>query len=375
MSPCQDRCANSNGYNPAYPCPQPPYVVIAPPAPSDGGAQGIVTNQPTSGTPAATPGFALPTMAAGATVPALSGIATMNSTGASAWATPGLLIWLAAYNGYLAITGVTGDLITFRNLSITPGTVLGAGTQLVPFAPPQSVEGVDPTAGAALDTISGIASGLPTNLGGTLGQMLLRGASAWIPTNANPLQIVPGQPSLLVVKRDVLRVDGTHPYPTGNITASTVSLAWGTTVNVNGPNWGGGASGVPAPSGVTFPSPPTPQPGQVIRALVQCNWKMASEVAGSPCLEITFGTGASAQTVYINAYCPAVSDALANLSAGIRNKGPSGSFMMVIPVPANNAALPVATYVSNANTTVGTPAAATVPIHYVAQFNVVAWIL
>lgn len=73
-----------------------------------------------------------------AEVPAIGGVFQIYSTGASQWAIAGMRIWFPPF-GFVEITGVTGDLVTVKNIDIPPGTVLGIGTPLIGFPPPAPV--------------------------------------------------------------------------------------------------------------------------------------------------------------------------------------------------------------------------------------------
>lgn len=73
-------------------------------------------------------------------------VANVGSTGqfrsacASAWAIPGMAVWIPPF-GNIEILGVTGELVTYRNLSVPSGTTIAAGTRMLPTGPAASVPG------------------------------------------------------------------------------------------------------------------------------------------------------------------------------------------------------------------------------------------
>jgi hypothetical protein len=74
-------------------------------------------------------------------IPAIGSNFQATSTGASLWAIAGMLVWFPPF-GYAEITGVTGDLLTLKNLSITLGTVLSAGSNFIATLPAQPIPAV-----------------------------------------------------------------------------------------------------------------------------------------------------------------------------------------------------------------------------------------
>ena len=49
---------------------------------------------------------------------------------ASAWAIPGMAVWIPPF-GNIEILGVTGELVTYRNLSVPSGSTIAAGTRMI----------------------------------------------------------------------------------------------------------------------------------------------------------------------------------------------------------------------------------------------------
>lgn len=274
----------------------------------------------------------------------------MTVSGATAWANPGLLIWVAAFGGYITITGVIGNLITFRNLTVPAGSVVIAGTQLIAGPPPQETAEAEASTVTVMSSVNGAFNGLPVNMVPVPGEMLHGGATGWMRFAASPFRHVPSHPVLLDMKRDVL--------------ASTAGATSAT--RFAGPVWGG--TGTPAPSTVTFPNVPTGSgfAGLQIRALVQCDWEMACLAAGSLCVEVTI----NGVTNRIVQYCSTISATLSGLAANIRHEGPSGIFQTVIPVPADNSPVNVTTYVRKNELTTGALDANT---HYKFTYRIIGY--
>jgi len=106
-----------------------------------------------------------PILSAQITIPTVGLQSQLRSPNASQWALPGLAVWIPPF-GNIEVLGVTGDLVTYKNLSIPSGTTIGEGAILVPFGPSPGVQGV---AGAAVqtlfDTMNGFARTNYTLLG------------------------------------------------------------------------------------------------------------------------------------------------------------------------------------------------------------------
>lgn len=115
-----------------------------------GGLSGTASGVTGGASGAIVPASAYPVLRQAAEVPAIGANFQIYSTGASQWALAGMRVWFPPF-GYAEITGVTGDLVTLRNLDITMGTVLGQGSSLLAFPPPVPVPvPVAPVAPAAM---------------------------------------------------------------------------------------------------------------------------------------------------------------------------------------------------------------------------------
>jgi len=298
-----------------------PCFNIGTPAPScePDSAQGIVAGQSQVAA-----SFKFPLTTTTFVVPAIGALAQVSVVGAAGWAQPGLLVWMPSHGGYLSVTGSSGDLITLRNLTILAGSVIQVGTPVIPAAPPQSVAEGQVSTVTAASSIKGVFEGLPVEITPALGTLLIGNGSVWTRLVASPFIPLSTQPTLVTVKRDVL----------ASTTGTTSAARWAA------PVWGGSASS-PAPATTTFPSFPTVPAGIQLRALVQCNWKVACLVSGTLCIEVTIN-GVTSKIVN---YMQAADEALATLPANIRHQGPEGQFQIMIPVPSDNAAVNVSTYV------------------------------
>ncbi len=339
---------------PACAAPQ-PTVIVAPPYPTDSdSAVGTVTGGSVSGLN--TNAFRYPVTTMSVTMPAVAGLAQVSSLGASQWAVPGLLIWVPSFSGYISVTGTSGDLITFRNLTAPAGSIVSAGTVLVVGPPPQATEEGEVSTVTALDSISGEFSGLPVKMDYTLGQGMHGGSNGWKRLALNPFRYMPSTPELLVVKRDAVNsASGTNTYA----------------AHLAAPIWGG--VGVPAPATITFPSFPELDAGLTVRALVEVEWVMACQVEGTLCVEITIN-GVTKRVVQFCAALAASSTAAGGvggaLDTNIRHEGPSGTYQVIIPVPAGNTAVNVDTYVRKNELTSGALDANT---HYVFTHRVLGY--
>ena len=138
-------CCPSNGAAWDTPVPAPTTIVppgtqvLATPVAYSGcgcssGAASAVTGGAVAGAAGALVSI-YPVLKQAAEVPAVGGIFQIYSTGASQWAVAGMQIWFPPF-GYGEITGVTGDLIAVKNLSLPPGMVLQAGSTMVATPPP-----------------------------------------------------------------------------------------------------------------------------------------------------------------------------------------------------------------------------------------------
>jgi hypothetical protein len=103
-----------------------------------------------------------------ATMPALNGTGQLYSQCAYLWAVPGATLYLPPF-GVLNISGVNGDLITFQNMSIIPGTVIAAGTILILGAPQAATSSQLQT---SLDKLGGFLNNAASHIVGTPNQLL-----------------------------------------------------------------------------------------------------------------------------------------------------------------------------------------------------------
>lgn len=357
-NPC---CPQNDGTNWHTPIPG---DIIAVPAgstviatPSAGGdcpcqsdeASGIVASG--SQSPTST-GFEFPSVLTAFDVPAIGSNGQLYSSGASKWAAPGLTLWLPTHSGYLAVVGVNGDLITFKNSTIPQGTTINQGTPLIPAAPANSTNS-DPQNVTELDAFSGLNEGSPVLMGGTVGDILWHGASKWKRVSNSPLfRFLSGMPTLLDVKRDVVASSHSTDKWANPVVSSITGLS---------------------PSGtITFPQFPTLEAGQTIRALVQVNWKFAVKTSADTLRVKVTINGVEWQAV---AYCAGVAGAAtsanaANFSAEMNNKGPQGSAWISIPVPADNSPVNVSVEARKAGVTTSPLDANS---HYVVNMKIVGY--
>ena len=75
-----------------------------------------------------------PTLSADITLPNIGLQGQLRSDNASQWAIPGMAVWIPPF-GNIEILGVAGDLVTYRNLTVPAGTILGSGAYLIPIGP------------------------------------------------------------------------------------------------------------------------------------------------------------------------------------------------------------------------------------------------
>lgn len=138
--------------------------MFPPPAGSSGGSGTSTNGSGTGGTGTTTcpDGTSLPVVASVFTLPAIGAVGSFTSTCASNWAVPGFSLQLNPF-GIISITGVSGDLISYRNITIVPGTSISPGQRLFQFIPAEETAGVD---GAQLEKIQGITGGVATLMGG-----------------------------------------------------------------------------------------------------------------------------------------------------------------------------------------------------------------
>lgn len=152
--------------------PPPAYPMFSPPVagncdvPSNGGSDST-SGSTTTGCPSY---LGLPTLLESITIPAIGGSAQFRSQCAYQWAVPGAILFISPY-GLLEIKGVTGDLVTYQNVSIAQGNVIQAGTQLVIGVPiPANSEVIQ--SAASLDRAIGFLGDEQRAITGTVNQVM-----------------------------------------------------------------------------------------------------------------------------------------------------------------------------------------------------------
>lgn len=140
-------------------------------------ASGVVLGASPGGTPgsSACPGY--PTLSGDVTFPAINALGQLRASCASAWAVPGLAVWVPPF-GTVKVTGVSGDLVTFENLSIPPGSTVGSGAVIVPSGPAATAES-DLESVTQFDSLLGLVDGVQKRIEGSPGQVLRWGAAGW----------------------------------------------------------------------------------------------------------------------------------------------------------------------------------------------------
>lgn len=139
-SPCQ--CSSGGtGWNP----PTPGSLVIAPPgshvvqAPLAYPCSGDQA-QSLSGATQAAACQGYPTLNSQVTFPNAKGSGQFRAACASSWAIPGMQLWFPPV-GLVKVIGVSGELVTFENLTIPAGTTMDSGSPIVPSGPAPAAVG------------------------------------------------------------------------------------------------------------------------------------------------------------------------------------------------------------------------------------------
>lgn len=130
--------------------------------------------------------FSYPTVKTTFTAPAVNANGSFFSANASQWAVVGAYVWISPV-GHVRITGISGELVSFQNLSIPASTSVSAESRIIISAPPvpqslQSGETVEEDTG--LDFVRGLTSNVAKYLGGANGSILRRIGNKW---QASPL--------------------------------------------------------------------------------------------------------------------------------------------------------------------------------------------
>lgn len=212
-------CNPCSGGNSFYPVNQPlfPPPVGAGSGSSSGGSSGGGTG--TGGT-TCPEGTFLPLAGSQFTVPAIGSVGQFNSPCATQWAIPGNAISIAPF-GILEITGVSGDVISYRNQTIQPGTTIAIGQRLFQFVPADVESGVD---GAQLEKVQGITGGVPTLISGLPFQTLRwiqQGSITYLVNQSGFQQYYPlSAPSLIVDNTTPTLTNPIAGSPTTTVTAT-----------------------------------------------------------------------------------------------------------------------------------------------------------
>ena len=98
------------------------------------------------------------------------------SQNALLWAIVGASVWIAPL-GYVTITGVSGEVVSFKNVNVPGGTLIRAGSNLL-ISPP-SINSGSVGEVNALNVINGSLNGDPGTLRGQEGQMLKVVSGRW----------------------------------------------------------------------------------------------------------------------------------------------------------------------------------------------------
>ncbi len=109
--------------------------------------------------------------------PAINGVGQLNTACAYLWAIPGATLYLPPF-GIVEITGVAGNIISYKNLTVPQGTNILSGSPMLQGAP--SVAAGASNLSTNLDRLSGFLAGQQMYLVGTARQSL-----RWVQSGAN----------------------------------------------------------------------------------------------------------------------------------------------------------------------------------------------
>lgn len=141
-------------------------------------AQGVAVS---SGGSSAAPASACqeyPKLSTDITLPAVGGVGQFRAPCASSWAIPGLTLWFPPF-GNVKVTGVSGELVTYQNLTIPAGTTLGAGSPVVTAGPAVEDTGDYETV-TQLDAVLGLVDGVMKQISGSAGDVLRFCSGKWV---------------------------------------------------------------------------------------------------------------------------------------------------------------------------------------------------
>lgn len=236
MSVCNP-CSGTTGLPASFPG-------FPPPVGSGSTSSGSSSSTPTTpGTDAngCPIGVALAVTSASFVMPAIGSPGSFESLCAYLWAIPGNEIIFQPL-GRIQITGVSGNVVTFVNVTVPAGFNILAGTRIFQTGP---LPGSTYTPAAQLSTISGFTSGNPTTLAGGDFQLLRAITSGgnifWQPVNgqiftqlAAPFLLIDGAESTNPITTGVATVTPTYSLP-GLPTALPGSFGVSLTIKLTNP--------------------------------------------------------------------------------------------------------------------------------------------
>lgn len=123
---------------------------------------------------------AYPTVKTNFNAPSLTGSGGFYSANAVQWAIPGANAWIAPM-GWVAITGVSGELVSFTNISLPVGATVNAGSIIMATPPALPASGnALPANASSLSFLDGYENGNPRKLpAGSSGQVLKSFNDRW----------------------------------------------------------------------------------------------------------------------------------------------------------------------------------------------------
>lgn len=212
MSTCNPCGTGSPSYSPSFPSFPPPVG-----SGSSASSGSSTSGGSTTGTDCPL-GTTLPVVAAQFTAPAIGAVGQLQSTCASNWAITGNALRLAPF-GNILITGVSGNIISYENLTVPVGASIAAGQPLFQFIPASTTQGV---VGTALEQIQGIFGGVTTLMGGTSFQIprwQQVGSNTYLQNQSGYQLYYPlATPTLIVDQSDANLTNPIAGSPTTNVT-------------------------------------------------------------------------------------------------------------------------------------------------------------
>lgn len=146
--------------SPAFPAFPPPANLppVDPGGTTDGGAAA-----------SACPAIVMPRLLSAFTAPALNAYGQLYSACAYLWCVPGCTLFFPPF-GSVLVTGVSGDIITFTNLSIASGTTVQAQTLIIQ-GPPTTQQDTSIVTQPSLNKLRGFLAGNDAVIVGTANQV------------------------------------------------------------------------------------------------------------------------------------------------------------------------------------------------------------